>query len=243
MVWYVHFCWQHAWPLLCPPWQRSKQQHFAFNIFQCTLQTADNRRRYVGLVSKITPKLGTNSAFSDLNQTWSNGVLVHIATKCNIPRVFGSNELPKYAQLCKLQGTLFALKLACRARKWLAGLTSTLFFRFCELVLQKASVACNSSTLSYRIPAWLQLFPMQSGSISTILLPECMRANYKHCQVFIDVHRFESNSRISKSSNHFHIVRLCAERNCFLHFCTFESSSKVFLDLHRISIPPLAWTS
>ena len=62
---------------------------------------------------------------------------------------------------------------------------------------------------------------MQSGSISTILLPECMSANYKYCQVFIHVHRFESNSRISKSSNHFQIVRLCAERNCFLHFCTF----------------------
>lgn len=62
---------------------------------------------------------------------------------------------------------------------------------------------------------------MQSGSISTILLPECMSANYKYCHVFIDVHRFESNSRISKSSNHFQIVRLCAERNCFLHFCTF----------------------
>ena len=141
----------------------------------------------------------------------------------NVPLIFGSNEIaPKYVH--SKAHLLFALpEMGLWSYKEKVGRFNQHldFFGITNYSSSSKSFCClqffdaqlSSAIEIYRIPAWLQLFPMQSGSISTILLPECMSANY--CEVFIDVHRFESNSRISKSSNHFQIARLCAERNCF----------------------------
>lgn len=156
----------------------------------------------------------------------------------------GSNELPKYEKLCKLQGTLFALKLACRARKRLAGLTSTLFFsvlwtstsegfccvQFFDTQLSNSSMA---SALSHAVRLYIYNF--------AAWMHECK------LQVLSSVHRC---SQIWIKQSHLKELKSLSDRKtlcraqlffALLHF--FPSSLKVSLHLQRISIPPRARTS
>ena len=146
-----------------------------------------------------------DSAFTRLNQTFgSNGVLVHITCQ---------SEAKKWFELLEASSTMFhwfldqmrsyqsmytprhiyfllCLKWACGAtRKRLAGLTSTLIFSVFRttVVLQKASVACNSSTLSY---PQLSNFRMASALSHAVRLYIYNSAAWMHeCKLLWSVHR------------------------------------------------------
>ena len=124
---------------------------------------------------------------------WTLGGQFH-----NVPLIFGSNEInefvAKYAH--SKAHLLFALpEMGLWSYKEKVGRFNQHldFFGITNYSSSSKSFCClqffdaqlSSAIEIYRTLAWLQLFPMQSGSISTILLPECMSANY--CEVFIDV--------------------------------------------------------